>query len=152
MEYNFSTADAAAVGGVAALGIGLILFLTVICLAFTIFSIVVTWKMFEKAGKEGWKALIPIYNTIVLFEIIGYKWYYIFFFALSAIPMIGPLVLACFGIHYNIKLAKAFGQSIGFGIGLFLVSPIFIAIIAFSKDIKYVGPTVNGDIDFKDLF
>jgi hypothetical protein len=29
------------------------------------------WKMFEKAGKPGWAAIIPIYNGIVLLEIVG---------------------------------------------------------------------------------
>ena len=57
-----------------------------------------------------------------------------------------------FVISYSIKLAKSFGQGAGFGIGLWLVNPVFVAIIAFNKDINYVGPSVNGDIDFNDLF
>ena len=44
-------------------------------LAIVIFLIVATWKMYEKANKPGWAAIVPIYNIIVLFEIIGYKWY-----------------------------------------------------------------------------
>ena len=68
------------------------------------------------------------------------------------VPVVGQIALVLFGAHYNIKLAKSYGQSIGFGIGLFLVKPVFGAIIAFSKDINYIGPTVNGDIDFNDLF
>ena len=68
------------------------------------------------------------------------------------VPIIGPLALLLFTVHYSIKLAKSFGQPVGFGIGLALVNPIFVTIIAFSKDIKYIGPTVNGDIDFNDLF
>lgn len=150
-NYNIDVSNAAA-GGINAVGTMLLIFMFVICLALCIFSIIVTWKMFEKAGEEGWKSIIPIYSTIILFKIIGYKWYYIFFFALGAIPIVGPLAIILFGIHYNIKLAKSFGQSVGFGIGLFLVNPVFTAIIAFSKDIKYIGPTVNGDIDFNDLF
>lgn len=125
-------------------------FLIVIFLA--IFYIVIYWKLFEKAGKEGWKSIIPIYNTIVLLDIIGYKWYYIFMPLLVIIPIIGPILLLLFMISYNIKLAKAFGQSTVFGIGLWLLNPVFCAIIAFSKDINYVGKTVDKDIDFNDLF
>lgn len=124
----------------------------IIGIALMIFSIIVYWKLFEKAGKEGWKSIIPIYNTIVLFDIIGYKWYYIFVSLLGIIPIIGPILLLLFMISYNIKLAKAFGQSTIFGIGLWLLSPVFAAIIAFSKDINYTGKTVNGNIDFNDLF
>lgn len=121
-------------------------------LAIVIFLIVATWKMYEKANKPGWAAIVPIYNIIVLFEIIGYKWYYIFLFLVGIIPVVGQAASLLFTISYNIKLAKSFGQEAGFGIGLWLLNPIFIPILAFSKDINYVGPAVNGDIDFNDLF
>lgn len=121
-------------------------------LAIVIFLIVATWKMYEKANKPGWAAIVPIYNTIVLFEIIGYKWYYIFLTLIGIIPIIGTAAAILFNISYSIKLAKSFGQEVGFGIGLWLLNPIFVSIIAFSKDINYVGPAVNGDIDFNDLF
>ena len=131
---------------------GLIGFAIIIGIVLLIFCVVAEWKLFKKAGKPGWASIIPIYNMIVLFEIIGYKWYYIFFMFLGVIPIVGAIAALLFSITYNIKLAKSFGQSVGFGIGLLIVSPIFMAIIAFSKDIKYVGPAVNGDIDFHDLF
>ncbi len=121
-------------------------------LAIVIFLIVATWKMYEKANKPGWAAIVPIYNIIVLFEIIGYKWYYIFLTLIGIIPIIGTAAAILFNISYSIKLAKSFGQEVGFGIGLWLLNPIFVSIIAFSKDINYVGPAVNGDIDFNDLF
>ena len=125
-------------------------FLIIIALA--IFMIIINWKLFEKAGKPGWASLIPVYNTVILFEIIGFKLYYIFLLALGAVPVIGSIALVLFTISYSIKLAKSFGQTIGFGIWLSLVNPVFTAILAFSKDINYIGPSVNGDIDFNDLF
>lgn len=131
---------------------GFIGILLILILAVAIFMIVVKWKMYEKAGKPGWASIVPIYSTIVLFDIIGYKWYYIFLLFLGWVPVIGVVALMLFTISYSIKLAKSFGQSTGFGIGLALVNPIFVAIIAFDKDIKYVGQSVNGDIDFNDLF
>lgn len=144
--------SSAAGAGLGAALVGFLGLFLLIGLAIAIFCIVATWKMFEKAGKPGWAAIIPIYNTIVLFDIIGYKWYYIFLFLLSGVPIIGSLLLFAFIVMYSIKLAKAFGQEVGFGIGLALISPVFIAIIAFNKNIKYVGQTVKGDIDFNDLF
>lgn len=130
--------------------------------AFAAFSIVViaiyvvvaiaNWKLFEKAGKPGWASLVPVYNMIVLLDIVGYKWYYIFLFFLGVIPLVGWILSALFMISFSFKLAKAYGQSNLFGVGLWLVNPVFSAIIGFSKDINYVGPTVNGDLDFNDLF
>ena len=32
-------------------------------------SVVAMWKIFEKAGKPGWAAVVPIYNLYVLYEI-----------------------------------------------------------------------------------
>ncbi len=132
--------------------IGLAGFLVLICLALVAFVIVANWKMFIKAGKPGWASIVPIYNNIVLLDIIGYKWYYVFMYFLGVIPFVGQFALAVFLLSLNIKLAKAFDQQAGFGVGLWLVNPIFVAIIAFNKDIKYIGQKVNGDIDFNDLF
>ncbi len=38
-----------------------------------------------------------------------------------------------------VKLAKAFGQGGGFACGLIFLSPVFLCILAFSKNIYYVG-------------
>lgn len=147
MENNIGAVGVAATGFLGMMGI---FFLIVI--AVCVFLIIANWKLFEKAGKPGWAAIIPIYNVIVLFEIIGYKWYYIFLLFLGVIPVVGGIIVMLFTISYSIKLAKSFGQSVGFGIGLWLVNVVFVSIIAFDKNIKYIGPTVNGDIDFNDMF
>ena len=41
-----------------------------------------TLKLFKKAGKQGWEAIIPFYNTYVLVEISGLNWWY-FLIAIS---------------------------------------------------------------------
>ena len=41
-----------------------------------------------------------------------------------------------------IELAKKFGQSAGFGIGLVFLNPIFMAILAFNKNYVYQGNTM----------
>ncbi len=120
--------------------------------AIIVFITIAKWKVFKKAGKQGWESIVPFYNTIVLLDIIGYKWYYIFVFFMSAIPVIGWVIVLVFNISYNIKLAKAYGQETTFGIGLWLVPFVFLAILGFNKEIKYVGKSVNGDIDFNDMF
>lgn len=40
-----------------------------VALAFGIVSIIAYWKLFEKAGEPGWKAIIPYYNTFKLAQI-----------------------------------------------------------------------------------
>jgi len=149
--YDVASTTGVAAGAGAALA-GIIIVWLIIGLAVAIFSIITMWKMFEKAGKPGWAAIVPVYNLIILLDIIGYKWYYVFCFCLGAVPIIGSIAVLLFAITMNIKLAKSFGKDVPFGIGCTFLSLIFYAIIAFSKDIKYVGPAVKGDIDFNDLF
>ena len=84
-----------------------------------IFTIVSLWKVFKKAGKEGWECIIPIYNIIVLLEITGLPIWYI---ALLCIP--GANIYAIVKIY--LELAYRFKQSTGFGIGLIFLYPIFI--------------------------
>jgi len=38
-------------------------------LIFMVLMIVAMWKMFAKAGKPGWAAIVPIYNFIVMLEV-----------------------------------------------------------------------------------
>lgn len=101
-------------------------------LAISIFSLVCMWKIFKKAGKNGWEAIIPIYNIIVLLEITELPTWYIVLFL---IPFAN--IYALFKVY--IELAHKFGKSTGFGIGLVFLSPIFEAILAFGKDCVYNG-------------
>ncbi len=102
-----------------------------IWLAVVVFFIVTQWKIYEKAGKPGWAVLIPIYNTIVLLEIINRPiWWIILFF----IPVVN-IVIAIITIF---DLAKAFNKTAGFGVGLLLLPIIFYPMLAFG-DAEYVG-------------
>jgi ABC-type sulfate transport system permease subunit len=98
----------------------------------TIIVIVALWKIFEKAGKPGWASLIPIYNVIVLLEIIGKPLWWI-------ILLLIPLVNIIFGIWAVNLLSKSFGKNEGFTIGLIFLPFIFYPILGFG-DAKYEGP------------
>ena len=101
-------------------------------LAAGILMIVAYWIIFTKAGKPGWACLIPIYNIIVLLEVVGKPWWWIF---LLLIPIVN-LVIGIIVLH---RLSLSFGKDVGFTLGLIFFSIIFWPILAFSKA-KYVGP------------
>jgi hypothetical protein len=103
----------------------------IVYLAIAILMIAAMWKIFTKAGKPGWAAIIPIYNTIVLLEIIGKP---IWWFFLMLIPFVNLIIL----IIVNIELAKKFGQSAGFAVGLILLPIIFYPILGFGS-YRYTG-------------
>ena len=86
--------------------------------------LVAQWKIFTKAGKPGWAAIIPVYNIIILLEIINKPIWWI-------VMLIIPIINVVFLILMYIELAKVFGKDTGFAVGLILLSVIFFPILAF---------------------
>lgn len=113
---------------------------TFILMAIIIVMLVANWKLFTKAGKPGWAAIVPFYNEYVLSETIWGKGIYFLFMFASIIPFVGSIIVLAFAILQNLHLAKVFGKDTGFAIGLIFLSPIFLCILAFG-DSKYQGPT-----------
>lgn len=100
-------------------------------------AIVTQWRIFSKAGQEGWKSLIPVYNTYILLKIVGRPGVWLL---LLLIPVVNIVIY----FLMSIDLAKAFGKSAGFGIiGLWFFSLIGYLILAFG-DAQYVGPVAAG--------
>ncbi len=103
-----------------------------IYLVVILFYIVVNWKIFTKAGKPGWACIVPIYNIVVLLQIIQRPVWWILLFFIPFVNLIISVVMA-------IDLAKAFGKSEVFGIvGLFLFPIVGYPMLAFGSS-KYVN-------------
>ena len=74
----------------------------IVSLIVAVFYIYCLWRIFTKAGKPGWAAIIPIYNTIVLLNIGGLSGWFVL---LGLIPIVN-IILAII-IYWN--LGKVFG-------------------------------------------
>ena len=107
------------------------LFGVFLILPIIIFSIIANWRVYEKAGKPGWASILPVYNLIVLLEIVKKPTWWI---ALLFIPIANLVIV----ILIYIELAKVFGKDVGFALGLVFFSPVFIMILGFG-DAKYIG-------------
>jgi hypothetical protein len=107
---------------------------TIIWLAVLVVTIIGLWKVFVKAGKPGWGAIVPIYNIILICEITGRPAWWV---VLTLIPFVNFIVL----IILFIDLAKAFGKSPGYGIGLAILPFIFFPMLGFGAA-QYRGPVV----------
>ena len=126
MDYNSTVyvTETASAG----LSIGYVLALLLVAAL----MIVAMWKIFVKAGEEGWKAIIPFYNTYILYKITwGNGWFFLFGFL--------PLGNIVFLIFTWIKLAKAFGKGGGYAAGLFFLPFIFLPMLGFGRAV-YQGP------------
>ena len=58
---------------------------------------------------------------------------------LLLVPVVGWFALIIINIYTKFTLAEGFGKGIGFGFGLWILGPIFEAILAFSRKSKYIG-------------
>jgi len=119
----------------AALGAGAAAFSGIMGLFYAavfILLVIALWKIFTKAGEEGWKSLIPIYNYIVLLKIVGRPWWWLLLFLI-------PIVNVVIAIIILNDLSKSFGHGMGFTLGLIFLSNIFLLILGFGSS-QYVGP------------
>lgn len=119
-----------------------------------VISIIPMWRIFEKADQPGWKAIIPVYSSYVLYKI---SWKPSMFFitlvlgiiastllqlndymALVVIGVIINIAVMVLGILSNHKISKSFGHGVGFTVGLIFLSLIFLYILAFGSS-EYQG-------------
>lgn len=120
--------NGAAAAGLLAFFAAYFLFILVVA----IFYVVCTWKIFTKAGKPGWASIIPIYNQIVLLEIVNKPVWWIALFFIPFANIVVSILLA-------IELARVFGKSDAFAILLILVPIVGYPMLAFDKNVHYKG-------------
>lgn len=102
-------------------------------LAFIVFRFISYWKIYQKAGYEGWESLIPFYRIYIRLKIVGKPGWWLF---LMWIPLVGIY----WYVWMTNMLSRSFGKDEGYTIGLVLVGHIFYPIMAFTKNILYQGP------------
>ncbi len=111
----------------------------IVSLIILVVSIIANWKIFTKAGEKGWKSIIPIYNSVVLFKIIGLSPWLLLIYLAAFIPVIGSIAIIVLSIVSVYYLSKSFGKGAGFTVGLIFLPQIFQLILAFGSA-EYVGP------------
>ena len=124
-----------------------------------ILQVIADWKIFKKAGRPGWKSIIPFLNYYEEFDL---SWkgrgmlglLYSVLMAVSQVidyatadptPTWAMIVMAVIGVvaivlifMQSMRLARSFGKGAGFGVGLFLLGPIFRLILGFGSA-EYIG-------------
>ena len=105
---------------------------------FFIFSIVGTlvglYKLFEKAGIPGWKALVPVYNFYLCTKITGKS---ISWFIMLLIPVLNVVVWL---LMAN-EISKVFGKDKFWAyVASMMIPYIYFLKIGFDDEVKYIGP------------
>ncbi len=96
-----------------------------------------TWKLYKAAGEAPWKALVPVYNAIVLLKIIHRpKWWVLLLF----LPVINLMIFMVFWID----TVKHFGKSKTIDSVLAVVTlGFYIYVINYQSDPKYISDKKN---------
>ena len=138
-------------------GIGIFIFILVMVAG--LFGIICRWRIFQRMGLRPWFSLIPILSEYKIFKRCWKVWPFIVLFILfivfsqivsatSYMDIYLPIptyvkenfwilaivcVIAIKVMMYK-HMAFVFGHDIGFLMGLLFLNPIFIGIMAFSKN------------------
>lgn len=90
-----------------------------------------SWKLYQKAGRKSWEALIPVYNAVVLMQIIRRpKWWVVLLFIPIINLMIFPVVW--------VETLRSFGKksSLDTALGI-LTFGLYTYTINYSDNVQY---------------
>ncbi len=115
----------------------------IVALLFAIPSLITTWRLYSKADKPGWAAIVPVYNTIVMAEIAKKPLWMAIVAAvgglLGGIPLLGivlGLVGFVFAIIILIDFIKQYNGGVGFWVSYFLLPILAVFLV---KKVDYKG-------------
>jgi hypothetical protein len=103
----------------------------VVSAAVLVFYLGAYWKIYEKAGLNGWAAIVPFYNLWTYCRAAGRPGWWMF---LLLVPIVNIVVWCVI----QLDLARSFARSVGFGVGLIFLSVVFVPVLGY-------GPAVHDD-------
>ncbi|MBP1078316.1 hypothetical protein JOD63_002284 [Microbacterium terrae] len=96
--------------------------------------------VFRKSGVEGWKAWVPILNTVVLFQLAGLSPWLLLLLLVPVLGQIAFLVVFAMAMY---RLSVAFGYGMGMAVLGFLLCPVWATIVGFGSA-RWVGHETVG--------
>jgi signal peptidase I len=104
------------------------------------------WKLFEKAGRKGWEAIIPLYNIYVMIILTGRP---VWWLVLFLIPGVNFIVWMGLVVDFAKSFAKnSFLEHVGAIAVPFLLFPVW----GFDKKTKYLGQSATEEFKKKHPF
>ena len=149
----------------ALLGVGIIfaVFVCVIFIAILVFYLVGKCKLYKKAGRNGWEAIVPFYSDWVYVEMAGLKYWYFFLLVASSISVAiniddnirvssGVLrLVSLIGLFFcNYNISKKIHKDTLFAVLMTLFPLILIPLVGFSNKYEWDDSVVvneNGPIN-----
>ncbi len=102
------------------------------------------YKLFEKAGEQGWKAIVPIFNWYLMLKLSGKS-------ALWVLLMLIPGLNILIGIGITVDFVKSYGKfRLREQFAAVVLAFIYLPKWGFDKETKYLGPSASED--FRDRY
>ncbi len=96
---------------------------------------VMFWKIFEKAGRPGWASIVPLWNVIVLLQVVREPlWRIILLFI--------PVVNIIYYLYLCYAMARAFDKEILFAVGIAVLPVILLPVLGFGPARYVAGQTM----------
>ncbi len=108
-------------------------------LAIEIFSGLITFNFYKKAGRQAWEAFVPFYRVVILLKIIERPWWWVI---LCYLPVVGNVmaVVVVFELLHVFNYRKLFHTFLAI-----LTFGLYLGYLNFTAELKYVGR------DFQDI-
>lgn len=126
MENSYDSSTFGSSGDAVAMSVFYMFLGVVMIISYVIYAIFLS-MIFKKAGVEGWKAWVPIYNQWVFLELGGQKGWLSLLSLLGVIPFLG-LIPALVAYVYSAIAAYKIGLDFGKE-GVFVLLYIFLPIV-----------------------
>ncbi len=105
----------------------------ILILLYFLLSHIGLYKFFEKAGEEGWKALVPFYGTYVAIRLIHKPvWWMVIYY----IPFLGFIVWVGIIVEFlkNLGILNYWEHFLSI-----VFTPIYLTYVGFDKNVKWKG-------------
>ncbi len=91
-----------------------------------------TWKLYIKAGRKSWEAIVPIYNAVILMKIINRPWWWVI---LLFVPIINLIMFPVIWV----ETARSFGKNSTVDTWLTILTlGFYLYYINYTQDVKYI--------------
>ncbi|MGB1040305.1 MAG: S26 family signal peptidase [Flavobacteriales bacterium] len=102
-----------------------------------LYTIMVPWKLFEKAGRPAWEGYIPVYNIFIWLKVIKRPWWW------GLIILIPGFSMILMSIAMNVSMGRMFGKfSLKDTLMQIFIPFIYFPMIGYGKEeLVYEGET-----------
>lgn len=127
MGYSYYYDPRYAEYGLTAILAAVSVFALIVALMLLVLQVIAYWKLFQKAGQPGWKALIPVYSDYVLYGIAWKKSMFWLCLAIGIVSSISSMILSSAMTQMTAAGGVSVANVTGVAVGILLMIATVVA-------------------------